>query len=470
MGFELPPPSPAAPGHAAAAPGAGAVTAAGATKGSQPAAVPVAPPPAVPNYADFDPAGAFDTVKVRPQPLRATLIGLPPAGSDADKVYQVMAADEQDQFRALGRDRQEAFLHLGRSLDMDAEMSLYQALRTGALTLQDGQGASTLDHLMRLHQDPLQWPASVVGAKDRPAAERDFRSKLIGSAVNALIAPRSINQGGHGTCGATVVQRAFARQRPADYVRFAVDLAVTGKGHLPDGRPIELERTALAAPASFERRPPLDRLVQASLMNAARRDHYQDPADRRDVRRVLGLFEGSGAKGVPGLDEVPFVEALSGQDLDYVTLDHINWLSSGGGLIDGIRPELMLPTLQQELHRLHDGKHREQGVLSSLKWGNEAHWVEAMGIQDGRVILENPHGNMFDARMLAKEPVHTDRQGRQYIDYTYPDGGPAVRLYADGRQSMSVADFEARVFGLVVAQDVAATARHRPENRFDPGF
>lgn len=127
-------------------------------------------------------------------------------------------------------------------------------VRGGQLLQTDRQGASTLQHLLRMQSQAA--PAGLNSAE------------LCAETVANLAQPGRINQHDRGTCTVTTLEFLHARSQPADYTRLLCGL-LGNQGKVAFQGGDFLHRNATGVDPDNSGRSHVDRVYQSSMMNAA---------------------------------------------------------------------------------------------------------------------------------------------------------------------------------------------------------
>jgi hypothetical protein len=401
--------------------------------------------------------------------IAAAYAGLSPTGKTA---FAMLSADQQAEYGRGWGEAGRIDLHGAKAPNAlspgDIRRQLDQLLISGKLTAAGTDGKTTLDHLDRMRTQPLALPPGTP--------ETIYRQILFNHLVTELADPRTIQQGVNGTCGATCAQREFARYLPADYASFVTGLvSAEGRARLPNGeivtRPagclVAYERTATDREGHTLRMPDdrtaVDRIVQASLM------HYGSPVtyeNARDTNSVVGISLGP---GLSGSRMAKLYNSLRPEQGVILASDSIITILDGGNMT-GVTKTSLAKGIAQQLH-VRPGKTIPTEVHWSQKPGTLSgglHWIEVTAVNDGRVYIQNPHGNSFPAYQQGNLMLPRDAfTGLRYIALDGSDGTPPRRIHEDGTESVDRTWFNASVEEALVDPQLADQVKAQKENRLD---
>lgn len=380
-----------------------------------------------------------------------------------------LASATEAQLTAFGRlsgEQKQQFINVYGIVPAGDQRVLLDQLTRGRLTARDSQGQSTLSHLDRARTVPMGLPTG----EDGPT----YRARQISAVIEQVASPVNVFQGQRNTCGPTVAQLIFATVRPADYAGFAVGLlSDQGVGRLPNGQTIAREASAFSA--ANDSRPAVSRMIQASLMNWASPVSYSDRTDRHGVELPL-VGRVDVASGASGVMVAQWMQAMRRDNSETLATSDLSELFDGGGPVTGVRDEDVVTAIAQDLQRQQQNG-QPAFVPVELEWRTDKsmHWVAATAVTRDRVYFTNPHGNQFNnyrndeqkhPRPLLRDPAN----GLDYVEARYVEGGPIVRFYTDGTQSMARNVMQDRVLTAVVDGGIASHHYHSPQNQFNPPF
>jgi hypothetical protein len=269
-----------------------------------------------------------------------------------------------------------------------------------ALLDTDKNGKTLLGSLHRLAARPL-------GAEN-PTLRAEFKKAGItqqGMLDNIMLetaSPGEINQDNKGTCTVTSMQYMLSQQNPAEYARIMQGLVSKGEVELRGGNePLKI------SPGSIERddayaRSSASRIFQSAMMDLSNgKDDYDNKTDRSTT--PLGKIS---YRGLIPSQMIAGMEALFGGKF------------------------------KNETSNLQDVSAYPTPVLVGMKWSQHGdkhgrHAVILEKVEDGRVYLRNPWG-----------PQPEKANGSELQN-------PPRRMENNetGLESMSIADFQARVVG-----------------------
>lgn len=209
----------------------------------------------------------------------------------------------------------------------------------------------------------------------RPAVRGIDHAALARDLVQDICRPSTIDQAAHGTCTATSIQAALARNNPGEYARFVAGIGTdAGDVASRDGHWHLTARDYL---------PYKDRSVSSNLMQPAIMEleaqveggHYSNKTDKITPRH------GAAHGGAYDADVAQVATALLGTRYDVLYVKPTNH--------DAVLQLLARATPKQPL------------IVGVSTAGGGGHEMQVVGFTDGKVVFRNPWG------LVQKVPANT---------------------------------------------------------------
>ena len=287
------------------------------------------------------------------------------------------------------------------------------------LATSPGSSATTLDHLNRLAETPLH--SAITDSTGSP----QNKSKVMEDVLKEINKPsQNLNQGNKGTCTVTSMTHTLAEQNPAEYARIVTDLATTGQSKIANGNTITPPADGFAQDNSD--RSVSERLLQSALMNYARPGSGYQNWNKTGFPTSSGGTVDNGfppnGNGLVAADNMRIMQGLYGKQM----VNHTDKAK-------------LQAQIQNEINK------GNVPIFTGVNWGaGQAHAIEVLKIENGRVYFRNPHGPgavSSNGTMMGTAANNTN-------------AGPLRRTEdsANGVQSMTINDFNNAVRDIIVAK------------------
>ena len=282
----------------------------------------------------------------------------------------------------------------------------------------DLRGGTMLTHLQAMATGPL--------------GRGIDRAAVLTSTLNEVKDPTRIEQRQQGTCAATSTTLTLVGRSPAEYVRLIGGMAsAAGTATLAGGQTLRRNEGSVADGRSG--RSISERLLQDAFMDFANGTMNYDVArDDSGDGDDGGLTSAESARLSSGVFGQPHRAVTGGAT--YAPRDASLMARTWATLKSGFE----FVTFQHDASRPMATLQARSGTPTQIgmRWGQEGHSAHAVvvnRIEDGRVYFQNPHGNAY----------HGQAPGSSLSP-------PPRRVETGNIQSMTVADFSARLTSVIV--------------------
>ncbi len=281
-----------------------------------------------------------------------------------------------------------------------------------ALSGRDLRGGTMLTHLATLATAPLGRGIN--------------RDELLRSTMSEVRTPSTIEQQRQGTCAGTSVTLRLVGKSPAEYVRLIAGVA-SEAGSTPLANGTTLRRIDESITDMKTGRSISERLLQDAFMDVA----------NGSLRYTIATNNGLTSPETSRLESAVF-----NQPHRSVTNVGRNVVPRDANVVEqawsGLRNAWDFVTFQHNSNRPMELLRERSGTPTTIamRWGTAAdsnHAVLFTRIENGRVYFQNPHGN---ARRTVGESLTS----------------PPRRVEQGNVQSMTVAEFERRLFAVSVPE------------------
>ncbi len=292
----------------------------------------------------------------------------------------------------------------------------------------DLSGGTMLSHLQAMATAPL--------------ARGIDRADVLSSTMNEVKDPTRIEQRRQSTCAATSTTLVLVGRSPAEYVRLIGGMASEqGAATLAGGQPLRRNDGSISDARSG--RSVSERLLQ---------DAFMDYANGSMNYNVSTDDSGEGDGGLTSAESARLNSGVFGQPYRSVT-GGANYAPRDAGVLArswaSLKSGFEFVTFQHDASRPMATLQARSGTPTQIgmRWGQEAHSSHAVvvnRIENGRVYFQNPHGNAY----------HGQAPGSTLTP-------PPRRVEAGNIQSMTVADFSARLSSVIVPDQQSTQTTRR---------